>query len=75
MKKKLQRNLESRMIAGVMAGFSDYFGSDVTLWRLGAVFVCIVTGVAPLVVTYLVAWIIIPKRHGMARQATVIHDI
>mgnify|MGYP002624304160 CR=1 FL=1 len=33
--KRFYRDGERKMVAGVLAGLSNYFGGDVTLWRLG----------------------------------------
>ena len=57
---KLYRSLTDRKLAGVCAGFAQYLGVDVTVCRLATVGVTLVTGVAPGVLTYLFAWIIMP---------------
>jgi phage shock protein C len=49
-----------RKIAGVCAGLAQYFDVDVTLVRILCVFLTLATGVCPGVVTYLLAWIIVP---------------
>jgi phage shock protein PspC (stress-responsive transcriptional regulator) len=49
------------MLAGVCAGFADYFGLDVTLVRVIWAVVAVITGGAA-VLAYLVAWIIIPDE-------------
>ncbi len=36
---------------------------DPTLVRLGVVFTCFITGVLPVVITYLIAWWIVPLRN------------
>jgi phage shock protein PspC (stress-responsive transcriptional regulator) len=59
MKKRLYRNTEEAMLAGVCAGLADYVGLDQAIWRLAAVFLTIVTAGSFLFV-YLIAWIIIP---------------
>ncbi len=59
--KRLVRNSDDRMVAGVCAGVADYLGVDVTLVRvvtvLGAIF-----GFCSLVLVYLVAWLLLPKE-------------
>ncbi len=50
------------MIAGVCGGFAETYGFDPSLIRLLVVFLGIVTGIAPMVLTYLFAWIIVPKN-------------
>jgi phage shock protein PspC (stress-responsive transcriptional regulator) len=49
------------MLAGVCAGFADYFGLDVTLVRVIWAVVAVITGGAGFL-AYLVAWIIIPDE-------------
>lgn len=39
--KRLYRDMEKRMVAGVLAGFANYFGGDRTWWRIGFVLICI----------------------------------
>ena len=59
--KKLYRSRKDKMIAGICGGFGEMHSIDPTLLRLGVVFVGIITGVVPLVVVYIIAWIIIPE--------------
>jgi phage shock protein PspC (stress-responsive transcriptional regulator) len=61
--KQLFLSESDKKIAGVCGGIAEYFGVDSTLVRLIAVLTCLVTGVFPLVIGYLLAWIIIPHRH------------
>jgi phage shock protein C len=60
--KKLYRKLDDKMIAGICAGAAEILNLDVTLVRLALVFLCVITGFAPLIVTYLVGWFIIPLK-------------
>ncbi len=57
----LVRPRDGRMLAGVCAGFADYFGLDVTLVRVIWAVVSVITGGAG-VLAYLVAWIIMPDE-------------
>jgi phage shock protein C len=57
--KKLMRSAE-RKIAGVCAGLAQYFNLDVSVMRILCFFITLATGICPGVVTYLLAWIIIP---------------
>ena len=59
--KVLVRSRDGRMLAGVCAGFADYFGLDVTLVRVIWAVVSVITGGAG-VLAYLAAWIIIPDQ-------------
>ena len=59
--KKLMLSAE-RKIAGVCAGLAHYFDLDVSFVRILCFFVTLATGVCPGVVTYLLAWIIVPAE-------------
>jgi len=60
MKKRLYRSKKDRKIAGICGGLGEYFDADPTLMRLIFVLLFFVTGGAPMIITYLVGWIIIP---------------
>jgi len=48
------------MIGGVCAGFGDYFDIDTTLVRLMFVALGLITVMFPMLVFYVVAWIVVP---------------
>ncbi len=58
--KKLYRNTENKMLAGVCSGIADYFDIDPTLVRLGWVLFSLLGGSGLL--AYIIAAIIIPER-------------
>ena len=58
--KKLYRNTENKMLAGVCSGIADYFDIDPTLVRLGWVMFSLLGGSGLL--AYIIAAIIIPER-------------
>lgn len=60
MAKKLHRSLSRRMLGGVCGGLGEYFEVDVSLVRLIFVGLALVTALIPMVIFYLIAWIIIP---------------
>ena len=60
--KKLRRSRAEKKIAGVCAGLARYFDLDVSLVRIFCVFLALATGICPGVVTYLLAWIIVPSE-------------
>ena len=60
--KKLIRSRAERKIAGVCAGLAQYFDLDVSLVRVLCFFITLVSGVFPGIVTYLLAWIIVPGK-------------
>jgi len=59
--KKIYRSQEDRKIAGILGGLGELFDIDPTLLRLLFVFIGLATGIIPLIVAYLIGWIIIPK--------------
>ena len=59
--KKLYRSVENKKIAGICGGIAEVYSIDPSLLRLAFVFVCLATGMVPLVVTYVVGWIVVPK--------------
>jgi len=58
--KKLYRSHKNRMIAGICGGAGEVYSIDPKLLRLVCVFICLVSGIFPLLITYLIAWIAIP---------------
>ena len=49
------------MIAGVCAGIAEYFGWDVTLFRVVFVLVSILSVAFPGILVYLVLWVVMPR--------------
>ncbi|NQV76347.1 MAG: PspC domain-containing protein [Bacteroidetes bacterium] len=60
MEKKLQRNQQDKMIAGVCSGLADYFDVDVTWVRVAFVVAVMVGGSGLL--AYLILWIAVPRK-------------
>ncbi|MFC1543153.1 PspC domain-containing protein [Candidatus Neomarinimicrobiota bacterium] len=58
---KLYRSRTDQKIAGICGGLSEIYNFDSNLIRLGLVFIGIVTQIVPAVVTYIIAWIILPE--------------
>ncbi len=59
---KLFRSRNEKKLAGLCGGLAEMLDADPTLVRLGVVFACFATGVFPVLVTYLVAWWIVPLK-------------
>lgn len=72
---RLTRSTSDKKIAGVCAGFAHYFGVDVTLVRV----IWLVLTVWPLplfgLVSYIVAWIVMPKDVLLLPPATQARQI
>jgi phage shock protein C len=62
MKKRLERDEEKAVVAGVVTGLANYFEQDPVLFRVMAVTFLILTGVFPGLLVYLVAWMMIPRK-------------
>ncbi len=59
--KRFHRSQTEKMIAGIVGGIGETYAIDPNLLRLALVFLGVATGVVPLVVTYIIGWIIISK--------------
>lgn len=70
MKKRIYRPTEGKIIGGVCAGLGDYFDIDPTWIRILFVLTIFAQGVGLL--TYLVAWIVIPRQVTPSPSAPVI---
>ena len=60
MAKKLTRSIHNKMLAGVCSGMAEYFDLDISLVRLIFVAMDLVTGLVPMFLFYIIAWIVIP---------------
>ena len=62
MKKRLERDVDKAVFAGVLAGLAEYFGQDPVFFRVVAIIFLIVTGFFPGILFYVVAWVLMPKK-------------
>jgi len=53
---------DNKKLAGVCAGFAEYFDSDPTLFRVGYLFLTIMTGFFPGIIAYIAMAIIMPTK-------------
>ena len=60
--KKLYLSDSDKKIAGVCGGIAETYEIDPSLVRIVFVLVCLLTAILPMVLTYLIAWMIIPKK-------------
>ena len=60
--RKLYLSKNDVKIFGICGGIGESYDLDPTLVRLAVVFATIITGVVPLVVTYIIARMIIPFK-------------
>ena len=59
-RRKLMRSRTNRKIAGVCAGFAEYFDLDVTIVRVVWLLVAIFGGGG--ILAYIIAWIVVPEE-------------
>ena len=62
MAKKLYRSSKQRMIAGVCGGLAEYFDMDVNIMRLLFVAISLLSVLFPMVIFYIIAWIVVPEK-------------
>jgi phage shock protein C len=63
--KKLYRSRKDKIIFGVCGGFGQTYDIDPTAVRIMTIFLCLATGILPLLITYFIARIIIPKEQSV----------
>ena len=61
--KKLKRDTQNQMFAGVCAGIGKYFDIDPTLVRLVFALLTLITGIIPGILLYVIAMFIIPNEN------------
>lgn len=66
--KKLYRSQSDKKIAGICGGLGEIFSIDSTLIRLAVVFIGLVTAIVPIIVAYIVGWMIIPTGPPQQNQ-------
>jgi phage shock protein C len=64
--KRIYRDTDHKMIAGICAGIGEMTNVDPTLVRLALVFGTAITGFAPGIIAYVVGWFIIPLKEDVA---------
>ncbi len=62
MVKRLQRDEQKGILTGVCAGIGGYFRVDPVLIRVIFIILAIFTAVIPVIITYILLAIIMPKR-------------
>lgn len=68
MAKKLYRSKTKKMIAGVCGGLADYLDMDANLMRLLFVAIALLTALLPMVIFYIIAWIIVPVEEESGKS-------
>lgn len=60
--KRFYRSKSNRVFAGICGGLSDMLRIDATVLRLVFIVVTFVTAIAPMLIAYVIGWIIIPEE-------------
>jgi phage shock protein PspC (stress-responsive transcriptional regulator) len=60
--KRIYLSKTDKKIAGICGGIGEAFDIDPTLLRLAVIFLCFVTAILPVVLTYLIGWLVIPDE-------------
>jgi len=60
--KKLYLSKTDKKVFGFCGGLSEMLDIDSTLVRLAFIFLCLLTGIAPLLLTYILAGLITPAE-------------
>jgi phage shock protein PspC (stress-responsive transcriptional regulator) len=60
--KRLYRNPSNKILAGVLSGIADYLKIDLNIVRLIYIILFLITGVAPLLIGYFIAWVLIDEK-------------
>lgn len=69
--RKLYKSDNDKILAGVIGGVGEYTDIDPTVLRLAFIILAIMTAVAPAVIGYIIAVLVIPGRpHHQAKEAS-----
>jgi phage shock protein PspC (stress-responsive transcriptional regulator) len=60
--KRLYLSQTDKKIGGVCGGIAEYMDLDPTIVRLAAVVLAIITAIFPILIGYVLAWMIVPHK-------------
>jgi phage shock protein C len=60
--KHIYLSKKQKKIFGVCGGIGETYDIDPNLVRLVVIFLCLATAIIPVVLTYLIAWVILPEE-------------
>ncbi len=66
----MKKSEKNKVLAGIFGGIGEYFNVDPVLLRLLGLLLCLVTGIIPFLVVYIIAAMIVPKEEGKEKEAT-----
>lgn len=61
--KRIYKSDTNKVFAGVIGGIGEYFEIDPTLLRLAYILITVMTGLIPAIIGYIVAVLVVPKKH------------
>ncbi len=69
--KRLYRSRTDQKIGGVIGGLGEYLNVDANALRLVTLWVGFCTGIFPVLITYIVAWLILPETPGAGEESVL----
>lgn len=66
--KRLYRSRTDQKISGVIGGLGEYLNVDANALRLVTILVGFFTGIFPVVIAYIVAWMILPEAPSPSEE-------
>ncbi len=69
MTKKLYRSEREKMLGGVCGGLAEYLDIDVNIMRLLFIAAGLLTVLFPMVIFYIIAWIIVPVEEDIPQES------
>lgn len=71
--KRLERDLQNKVLGGVCSGLGNYFDTDPTIWRV-LFFFLFFFGCSGLLI-YIILWIVMPSKQLRLKDGTVVEDV
>jgi phage shock protein C len=62
---RIYRSETDKYLAGICGGLAELYKWDPTVIRLILVFLTLVTAAFPVIITYIIGWIVIPKKSDL----------
>ena len=70
MTKKLYRSEREKMLGGVCGGLAEYLNIDVNIMRLLFIATALLTVLFPMIIFYIIAWIIVPVEEVSPQKSS-----
>jgi phage shock protein C len=64
--KRLYRSNIDKKLAGLCGGLGEYLNVDPTIVRLAVIFGALITCVVPIMIGYVIAWVLVPEAPATA---------